>query len=91
MAYTNYLEAEYKNNSSKYVKCLAEGIHDWIDVKEKSGNTQIIEFRSELEKEISSSHKKTTPEFLLKTIARRMEMLGIGKDLLMEFKGVFIV
>ena len=85
MAYTNYLEAEYKNNSSRYVKSLAEGIHDWIDVKEKSGNRQIIEFRSELEKEISSKNKKTAPESFLKAIARKMEALGMINYLLIEF------
>ncbi len=87
---TKLYKKNEKNNTSKYVKYLAEGMHDWLEVKEKTGNGEISSFKNKIEKEISSFKKESNPRKFSSKILNKMEILGLNKSLLEEFKGVFI-
>ena len=79
----NNIEEEF--DTLRYLKCLSEGMNDWIEVKAKTGNVEIKNSMKELQKEISKEHSKTLP----KTVFNKMKSLGINKDTLKEFKGIF--
>lgn len=83
MASTNYLKIEQDFNTPKYLKCLAEGMIEWIEVKSQTGNQEINFYKTELEKEIKPSEKLPTK------VINKMKALGINGDTLKEFKGVF--
>ena len=80
---TNSLWIEHDLTNQKYLKCLAEGMKDWIDVKALTGNEEIAQYKDELQKEIIVS------ETLPTKILNKMKYLGIRKDLLLEFKEIF--
>ncbi|MEM3074884.1 MAG: hypothetical protein QW727_03010 [Candidatus Pacearchaeota archaeon] len=83
MSYTLPIGYEKEINTSKYLKCLAEGMKDWIEVKVIAGNKDIQTYKNELEKEIKPSKS------LVKDILTKMKSIGIKKDILMEFRETF--
>ena len=74
---------EQEINNQRYLKCLVEGMKDWVEVKAKSGNKGISQYQNEIKKEI-----KPYPN-LTSNILEKMKVLGIDKDILNEFKGIF--
>ena len=77
-----------KNNNWNYLKALVEGMQDWLEIKEMSGNQDIPLHRAEIENEIES-HMKNTSSELTKVVENKMRLLGCEKDLVLEFRGVF--
>ena len=79
------LQIEYDLTNQRYLKCLVEGMLEWIEVKSNTGNEDIKFHRKKLEQGISPS-----PE-LPREIFNKMKSFGIKKESLEEFKGVFII
>jgi len=77
-----------KNNNWNYLKAIVEGMHDWLETKEMSGNQDIPLCRSQIENEIES-HMKNTSSELTKIVAHKMKNLGCEKTLVLEFENVF--
>ena len=86
--YKGNKKSEY--NNSKYVKCLAEGIHDWMEIKIKTGSKDLMTIRSKMEKEISSYSKNNSPKVFSVHVMKRMREEGVKDDKLEEFKGIFV-
>ena len=92
MTYKNFIKNEgNENNNLEYLKCLAEGMHDWLEIKAKLGDEEILSIKANIEKEIDSSPitKETSPIYFSSKIAEKMKLFGISKDKLSEFKGIF--
>jgi hypothetical protein len=83
MTSTIKLTHEPDFNNQRYLRSLAEGMKEWIEVKSLTGNQEIKQCRKELEKEIIPS--KSLPN----KIFDKMKSLGIRRETLTEFKGVF--
>ncbi len=83
MAFTSILRYERDINNQRYLKCLAEGMGEWIDVKASTGNIKILEHKEEIKKEI-----KPSPS-LMNNMLEKMKAIGIKEDILVEFKKVF--
>ena len=82
---------EQEKNSRTYLKCLIEGMHEWLEIKEKAGYNEIKLIKPKIEKEIDINVKKITlPVEFPKIVIEKMKNLGMNKELLREFKGVFI-
>ena len=82
---------EQEKNSKTYLKCLVEGMHEWLEIKEKAGYTEIKLIKPKIEREIDMNVKKVIlPIEFPKIVFGKMKGLGLDKDLLKEFKGVFI-
>ncbi|MBS3066865.1 hypothetical protein J4205_03490 [Candidatus Pacearchaeota archaeon] len=77
-----------KNNNWNYLKALVEGMQDWLEIKEMSGNQDIPLHRAEIENEIETHMKNTSGE-LTKVISVKMKSLGCDKSLVSEFRSVF--
>ena len=88
MMIKNNIGLEQEINTSKYLKSLVEGMHDWVEVKSLTGNEDLAQCKEQLDKEIEN-YKKTEPSYLTRAIIEKMASLGIEKDLLKEFKSVF--
>tara|TARA_Y100000310_G_C20689115_1_gene821024 strand:+ start:1551 stop:1820 length:270 start_codon:yes stop_codon:yes gene_type:complete len=83
MTSTTNLTIEPDSPNQRYLKCLAEGMKDWIDLKSRTGNQEIKSYRRQLHKEITPSPT------IQKKLINKMKALGIKKDILKEFQGVF--
>ncbi|MBS3072981.1 hypothetical protein J4477_04065 [Candidatus Pacearchaeota archaeon] len=79
---------QVKNNNWNYLKATVEGMQDWLEIKEISGNKDIPLYRAQIENEIEF-HMKNTSNELTKIIATKMKSLGCEKSLVVEFKSVF--
>lgn len=77
-----------KNNNWNYLKALVEGMQDWLEIKEMSGNQDIPLHRAQIENEIES-HMKNTSNELTKLVSNKMKSLGCEKNLVLEFRSVF--
>jgi len=83
MTSTLSLRIEQDLSNPRYLKCLAEGMKDWIEVKSQTGNEEITQYKKEIQDEIVPSEK------IIVRVLEKMKSLGIRKDLLTEFKGIF--
>ena len=83
MTSTLSLRIEQDLSNPRYLKCLAEGMKDWIEVKSQTGNEEITQYKKEIQDEIVPSEK------IIVQVLEKMKSLGIRKDLLTEFKGIF--
>ncbi|PIN94681.1 hypothetical protein COU53_02475 [Candidatus Pacearchaeota archaeon CG10_big_fil_rev_8_21_14_0_10_30_48] len=79
------LQIEHDLTNQRYLKCLAEGMLEWIEVKSNTGNEDIKTHRRKLEQEISPSSE------LPRVMFNKMKSFGIKKETLEEFKGVFLI
>ena len=77
-----------KNNNWNYLKALVEGMQDWLEIKEMSGNQDIPLHRAQIENEIES-HMKNTSNELTKLVSNKMKSLSCEKNLVLEFRSVF--
>jgi hypothetical protein len=83
MTSTTHLTIEPDLSNQRYLKCVAEGMREWIDIKSRTGNQEIKSHKKQLQKEITPSPKLPTK------VINKMKSLGINKDVLKEFTGVF--
>ena len=83
MTSTLSLRIEQDLSNPRYLKCLAEGMKDWIEVKSQTGNEEITQYKKEIQDEIVPSEK------IIVQVLEKMKSLGIRKDLLTEFKSIF--
>ena len=72
------------------MKCIAEGMKDWMEVKVAVGNKDLVEAKGKIGKEILSYSKDIAPELFSVKIIEKMKALGVEKNNLKEFKGVFL-
>tara|TARA_Y100000310_G_C20173884_1_gene574944 strand:+ start:127 stop:387 length:261 start_codon:yes stop_codon:yes gene_type:complete len=79
------LKHEQDLTNSKYLKCVAEGMKDWIEVKSLTGNQEIKKYRRDLINEIPNKPNK---KVILKLLGK-MRSLGLNKEIVSEFKGTF--
>ncbi|MEM3067364.1 MAG: hypothetical protein QXX91_01770 [Thermoplasmata archaeon] len=85
-----WIKNEQKKNNRIYLKCLVEGMRDWLDIKEKAGNIEIRLLKPKIEKEINAiSKKEVFPIKVPKLIINKMKNLEVNRELIMEFKGIF--
>tara|TARA_Y100000310_G_scaffold317953_1_gene371438 strand:- start:1731 stop:2006 length:276 start_codon:yes stop_codon:yes gene_type:complete len=83
MTSTTHLTIEPDLPNQRYLKCVAEGMQEWIDIKSRTGNKEIKSHKKQLQKEITPSLKLQTK------LINKMKSLGITKDVLKEFTGTF--
>lgn len=90
MASTTNLQTKSEHHTnSEFLKCLAEGMHEWLQVKEQTCTDINPKTQSLLDREIDLSCRKATPLSLPNKIVNKMKSLGIKRNMLIEFKGVF--
>lgn len=85
----NLKQNKNKINSLEYLKCFSEGMKEWLEIKAKAGNEEIKQNKLKLSKEIKESSINMTPRSFSKKIANEMNSLGIRKETVIEFKGIF--
>lgn len=85
----NLKQNKNKINNLDYLKCFSEGMKDWLEVKSKSGNNEIKQNKSMLSKEIKECLTNITPKSFSERIADKMKSLGVKRDTVIEFKGIF--
>jgi len=95
-------DLKYENKSSRNpksklnseinfnLKNFLEGMQEWLDAKELSGDKEIPFHRAELEYEIETQTKKANSHNeAIKNIQRKMNQINLDTELLKEFKGIF--